>query len=46
MTTKPVRKGFGVGAVDGVIRTLSGKITRHWKPEGLACELSFPGDGA
>ena len=41
-TAEPVRKGFGVGAVDGVIRTLSGSITRHWKPEGLACELSFP----
>jgi PAS domain S-box-containing protein len=41
-TAEPVRKGFGVGAVDGVIRTLSGSISRHWKPEGLVCELSFP----
>jgi two-component sensor histidine kinase len=41
-TTEPARMGFGVGAVDGVIRTLSGKISRHWKPEGLVCELSFP----
>jgi PAS domain S-box-containing protein len=39
---EPTRKGFGVGAIDGVIRTLKGTITRHWKPEGLACELSFP----
>jgi PAS domain S-box-containing protein len=39
---EPLRKGFGVGAVDGVIRTLSGKISRQWKPEGLVCELSFP----
>ena len=40
--TEPVRRGFGVGAVDGLVRTLSGKITRQWKPEGLVCELSFP----
>jgi PAS domain S-box-containing protein len=39
---EPARKGFGVGAVDGVVRTLSGKVTRQWKPEGLVCELSFP----
>ena len=39
---EPTRKGFGVGAVDGVIRTLRGRISRHWRPEGLACELSFP----
>jgi PAS domain S-box-containing protein len=38
----PSRKGFGVGAIDGVIRTLKGKITRHWKVEGLDCEVSFP----
>jgi len=39
----PIRKGFGVDAIDGMVRTLSGKITRQWKAEGLACELSFPG---
>jgi PAS domain S-box-containing protein len=39
---KPARTGFGVGAVDGVIRMLSGRIDRHWKPEGLVCELTFP----
>lgn len=39
---EPVRKGFGVGAVDGVVRTLSGTITRQWKPEGLICEFCFP----
>jgi PAS domain S-box-containing protein len=38
----PTRKGFGVGAIDGVLRTLGGKATRQWKPEGLVCELSFP----
>jgi PAS domain S-box-containing protein len=38
----PTRKGFGVGAIDGVIRTLGGKATRQWKPEGLVCELCFP----
>jgi PAS domain S-box-containing protein len=42
----PTRKGFGVGAIDGMVRTLSGSITRQWKPEGLDCELSFPGIGA
>src|SRR6202171_3947393 len=41
-TAEPARMGFGVGAVDGVIRTLSGKISRQWRPEGLVCELSFP----
>ena len=39
---EPTRIGFGVGAVDGVIRMLSGSIDRQWKPEGLVCELSFP----
>jgi PAS domain S-box-containing protein len=39
---EPVRTGFGVGAVDGVVRTLSGTITRQWKPEGLICEFHFP----
>jgi PAS domain S-box-containing protein len=39
---EPTRKGFGVGAVDSVIRTLRGRITRQWRPEGLSCELSFP----
>jgi two-component sensor histidine kinase len=38
----PTRKGFGIGAVDGIIRTLRGTITRQWRPEGLVCELSFP----
>ncbi|WP_051380622.1 sensor histidine kinase [Bradyrhizobium sp. WSM1743] len=38
---EPIRKGFGVGAIDGVIRTLRGHIARHWRPEGLVCELSF-----
>jgi PAS domain S-box-containing protein len=41
----PTRRGFGVGAIDGMVRTLSGSITRQWKPEGLDCELSFPGIG-
>jgi PAS domain S-box-containing protein len=40
--TEPVRRGFGAGAIDGLARTLSGKIRRWWKPEGLVCELSFP----
>lgn len=43
---EPMRKGFGIGAVDGLIRTLSGSITRQWKPEGLVCEFSFPGIAA
>ncbi|MBR0719031.1 sensor histidine kinase [Bradyrhizobium liaoningense] len=38
---EPTRKGFGVGAVDGVIGTLRGRVTRRWRPEGLVCELSF-----
>jgi PAS domain S-box-containing protein len=39
---EPARTGFGVGAVDGVVRTLSGTVTRQWKPEGLICEFRFP----
>jgi PAS domain S-box-containing protein len=39
---EPARRGFGVAAIDSVIRTLSGRISRQWKPEGLVCELSFP----
>ena len=42
ITAKPTRIGFGVGAVDGVIRMLSGTINREWNPEGLVCELTFP----
>lgn len=38
----PTRRGFGIGAVDGIIRTLRGKVSRQWRPEGLLCELSFP----
>jgi PAS domain S-box-containing protein len=38
----PTRKGFGVGAVDSVVRMLNGQISRHWKPEGLICQLAFP----
>lgn len=38
----PTRKGFGIGAVDGIIRTLRGRITRQWKPEGLVCQMAFP----
>jgi len=43
---EPTRKGFGVDAIDGMVRTLSGRITRQWKPDGLTCELSFPVVGA
>jgi PAS domain S-box-containing protein len=39
---EPGRRGFGVGAIDGLVRTLSGTIERHWKPEGLICEMCFP----
>jgi PAS domain S-box-containing protein len=39
---EPGRRGFGVDAIDGLVRTLSGTITRHWKPQGLTCELSIP----
>jgi two-component sensor histidine kinase len=39
---EPTRTGFGVDAVDGVVRTLSDTITRQWKPEGLICEFRFP----
>jgi two-component sensor histidine kinase len=39
---EPERRGFGVDAIDGLVRTLSGTIKRHWKPEGLICDLSFP----
>jgi PAS domain S-box-containing protein len=39
---EPMRKGFGVGAIDGMVRTLNGTIVRQWKPEGLVCELAFP----
>jgi PAS domain S-box-containing protein len=39
---EPIRSGFGVGAIDGVVRTLSGTVTRQWKPEGLICDFRFP----
>jgi PAS domain S-box-containing protein len=42
MVAEPLRRGFGVEAIDGIVQTLSGDITRQWKPEGLVCELSFP----
>jgi PAS domain S-box-containing protein len=43
---EPARRGFGVGAIDGLVRTLSGSITREWRPEGLVCELMFPSGAA
>jgi PAS domain S-box-containing protein len=46
IVAEPARRGFGVGAIDGLVRTLSGSITRQWKPEGLVCEFSFPGIAA
>jgi PAS domain S-box-containing protein len=39
---EPSRRGFGIGAVDSLVRTLRGRISRHWRAEGLVCELSFP----
>jgi PAS domain S-box-containing protein len=42
VVAEPARRGFGVDAIDGLVRTLSGTVARHWKPEGLTCELSFP----
>jgi two-component sensor histidine kinase len=39
---EPARRGFGVDAIDGLVRTLGGTIARHWRPQGLVCELSFP----
>ncbi|MGY3355031.1 MULTISPECIES: hypothetical protein [unclassified Bradyrhizobium] len=44
--TERARKGFGVGAIDGIIRTLGGKVVRRWKPEGLECEIRLPPAGA
>jgi PAS domain S-box-containing protein len=45
-TVAPKRNGFGVDAIDGMVRTLRGRITRQWRAEGLDCELIFPGIGA
>lgn len=42
VVAEPRRRGFGVDAIDGLVRTLSGTVARRWKPEGLICELSFP----
>jgi len=39
---KPARSGFGIGAIDSMVRTLNGAVSRHWKPEGLICELVLP----
>jgi len=42
MIRKPTRAGFGIGAIDQMVRTLNGVVARHWKPEGLICELALP----
>jgi PAS domain S-box-containing protein len=42
VVAEPRRRGFGVDAIDGLVRTLSGTVARRWKPEGLICEMSFP----
>jgi two-component sensor histidine kinase len=42
VVAEPARRGFGVDAIDGLVRTLSGTVARRWKPEGLTCEMSFP----
>jgi PAS domain S-box-containing protein len=41
--TPPSRRGFGTGVMDRIIRSLLKGTMRHeWRPEGLACEITFP----
>jgi PAS domain S-box-containing protein len=39
----PLDGGFGTRMVDATVQgQLGGTVTRHWRPEGLACELALP----
>jgi PAS domain S-box-containing protein len=41
--TPPTREGFGIGVMNRVIRSsLKGTMQHEWRPEGLACQITFP----
>lgn len=41
--TPPSHQGFGTDVMDRIIRSqLKGTIRHEWRPEGLACEITFP----
>jgi PAS domain S-box-containing protein len=41
--TPPTRQGFGIDVMNRIIRSaLKGTVHHEWRPEGLACEITFP----
>jgi PAS domain S-box-containing protein len=43
---RPTRQGFGSRVIDQIVRTqLHGEPRLNWRPEGLRCEIEFPGFG-
>ena len=40
----PTAYGFGVVAVDTMMAHLNGKVSRHWEPQGLICEICIPAE--
>jgi len=44
---RPTRRGFGTGVMEKVVRDqLKGKISFHWRGDGLICDITIPYEGA
>jgi hypothetical protein len=42
VVNKPTRQGFGTSVIERMIRhQLRGEMQFDWRPEGLACEITF-----
>ncbi|MBX9698388.1 MAG: PAS domain-containing protein, partial [Acetobacteraceae bacterium] len=43
VTAPPERRGFGSRVIEATVRDqLGGRLTQHWHPAGLACEIEIP----
>ncbi|MBK1660308.1 PAS domain S-box protein [Paracraurococcus ruber] len=43
ISAPPARRGFGSRVIEATVRDqLGGEALRHWRPEGLACDITVP----
>lgn len=43
LTAPPGRRGFGSRVIEQTVQSqLGGRVTRHWLPDGLICEMTVP----
>jgi two-component sensor histidine kinase len=43
LSSPPSRASFGTRLIDSIFEEqLGGRITRHWEPTGLVCDIVFP----